>query len=152
MAAPIEVVAIGPAVEEETAATQVDEEVKRAADVALEAATIVEDGNKLFGKVWSDTQVERRSRKACIPISLPDTIIDKVLSRAQTSSSRLPKQASVESMSDLFASERLLREFGVPDELINDILINTARPSDPEKLLFYVIHEIQKSGLTVDCN
>ncbi|ORY82099.1 P-loop containing nucleoside triphosphate hydrolase protein [Protomyces lactucae-debilis] len=111
---------------------------ERAAQEALESATIVENGTRAFNKIWSEVQVERRSRKACIPIALPETIIAQVLTLAQASTSRLQKQTAAESMSDLYCGEILLRELGLSEDLVKTVLTHTAMPSSPEKLLYYI--------------
>lgn len=122
-----------------------------AEDVLLdESAQIIEGGTKLFNRLTSEIEVDKRARKNCIQITLPEAIVEKILCLWQREHKpRTQNLTKDESLRQLFATELLLRANGLTDDAIQDILLHVEDLSRADRSLQYVcVHILHLTELT----
>ena len=104
-----------------------------------EAAQVVESGTKLYNRLSGEIEVDKRSRKACIQLSLPEKSVERILNLGKDEHTdeiqELPEQ---ESLKYLYAAELLLGKLGFTDQVIRDALIQAKNVSNMNDILYQV--------------
>lgn len=107
-----------------------------------ESTHIVELGTKVFNRLMTDVEVDRRTRKASILLSLPEVLVERILSLGHDQQSTFvqDKIPDEESMRYLYTGELLLRKIGLGEGLVRATLTSCPVISKPEALLYHVCH------------
>lgn len=108
------------------------------AKALAEAAEIVESGTKAFTRFNAEVDVEKRSRKTSIQLSLPEASVERILNLARHDNQPLVSHSVIESLKCLYTGELLLRKLGLPEETIEKTLAEVADVSIPDASLYHV--------------
>lgn len=104
-----------------------------------ESTQIVDQGKRMFTKTLADMDVEKRSRKACIQLTLSNTVIDRILSLAQSQAFATTERLSpLDSMKYLYAGELMMKSIGLEEESIHEVLLYAPHIATVEDLLCFV--------------
>ena len=123
----------GPVEEQDTARLQAE------ADQDAETTRIVETGTRAFSKLYSEIEVDRRSRKTCIPISLPQDTVDRILElELQHTNLATRSDTAADTTTDIFKQELLLRRLGMDDEVVDWLLREAPDVASSDDLMTYM--------------
>lgn len=108
-----------------------------------ESLQIVEHGDRIFTRMTAEIDVEKRSRKNCIQLSLPESSVDRILllAASQARTRHYPSTSTLETLKNLYAVELLLQRAGYHDEVVKQVLLDVPNIADPAASLFHVSYE-----------
>ena len=114
-------------------------EKEELAKIAEESQQIVEAGTKAYTRYNAEIEVDRRSRKVCIDLTLPEASVSNILSMAAgQQQDAISKGSSLASMTALYTGELLLKKTGIDDQTIAKILSSVNDLGSPDQLLYHV--------------
>lgn len=106
---------------------------------ANQSSQIVENGTKAFNRYCSEIDVDKRSRKTCITLSLPESNISRLLELAKDLHHEpQDEKGATTSMTQLFTGELLLKRLGLSSVSIERILCNVDSLASADELLYHV--------------
>lgn len=135
---------------EEPGALKVDPVVYSAdseeACILAQSFEVVEAGTRQYNKLLNETEVERRTRKTCSQLSLPEAIVNRILKLGKISGkSAGPCLDMTDEMRCLYTAELMLRHFGLCEASISTVLSNVTDTTSTDAMLYYVSRQLSRT-------
>lgn len=116
------------------------------ARILAQSFEVVETGTRLYNKLLNETEVEKRTRKSCCQLSLPEALIERILSlgnlHGRSSASRLD---TTDALRYLYTAELMLRRTGICQSSISLVLSRIPDYTSTDALLYFVSRELKVS-------
>lgn len=121
-------------VEAEKASDDIEE-----AQMLAQSTEVVENGGRQYTRLWSEVELEKRARKSCSQLSLPEILVERILRLGSEHGKFVEARMGVtDALRYLYTAELMLKRTGVCQSSISIVLKNIGDVTSLDALLYYV--------------